>query len=94
MQVLINIDENLYTRLFDNGEIDAADMNEACASIRNGEPLIGDVIPLEKVRQAKEKIDDLDRFYDNDYFTSDGSPMFKSKDVLGILIKLIESEEK
>ena len=36
MQVLINIDEDLYTRLFDNGEDDITDMSRACTVIRKG----------------------------------------------------------
>ena len=39
MQIVINIDEDLYTRLFDNGDIDAVDMLKACVAIRNGTPL-------------------------------------------------------
>ena len=38
MQIVIDIDENLYTRLFDNGDIDAADMLKACVAIRKGTP--------------------------------------------------------
>ena len=36
MQILIDIDENLYTRLFDNGDEYVADMRRACVSIRKG----------------------------------------------------------
>ena len=36
MQIVISIDENLYTRLFDNGDIDAVDMLNACVAIRKG----------------------------------------------------------
>ena len=39
MQTVIDIDENLYTRLFDNGSIDAVDMLKACVAIRKGIPL-------------------------------------------------------
>lgn len=39
MQTVIDIDDNLYTRLFDNGNIDAVDMLKACVSIRKGTPL-------------------------------------------------------
>lgn len=39
MKLLIDIDENLYTRLFDNGNIDAVDMLKACVTIRKGMPL-------------------------------------------------------
>ena len=39
MQIVIEIDENLYTRLFDNGDTDAVDMLKACVAIRKGIPL-------------------------------------------------------
>lgn len=39
MQVVIDIDENIYTRLFDNGDTDAVDMLKACVAIRKGTPL-------------------------------------------------------
>ena len=39
MKILIDIDKNLYTRLFDNGETDAVDMLNACVAIRKGTPL-------------------------------------------------------
>lgn len=39
MQIVIDIDENLYTRLFDNGDVDAVDMLKACVAIRKGTPL-------------------------------------------------------
>lgn len=39
MQIVIDIDDNLYTRLFDNGEEYVADMRRACVAIRKGTPL-------------------------------------------------------
>ena len=39
MKIVIDIDENIYTRLFDNGSIDAIDMLKACVAIRKGTPL-------------------------------------------------------
>ena len=39
MQIVIDIDDNLYTRLFDNGDEYVADMRRACVSIRKGTPL-------------------------------------------------------
>lgn len=39
MQVVIDIDDNLYTRLFDNGDEYVADMRRACVAIRKGTPL-------------------------------------------------------
>lgn len=55
---------------------------------------IEDAIPLDKVKQAREEIDDLYRYYDNDYCSGNKDSMFKCDEVLGILDKLIaESEE-
>ena len=39
MQIVIDIDDNIYTRLFDNGDINAVDMLKACIAIRKGTPL-------------------------------------------------------
>lgn len=39
MQIVVEIDDNLYTRLFDNGDEYVADMRRACVAIRNGTPL-------------------------------------------------------
>ena len=39
MQVVIDIDDNLYTRLFDNGNTNALDILNACVAIRKGTPL-------------------------------------------------------
>ena len=39
MQVIVEIDDNLYTRLFDNGDEYVADMRRACVAIRKGTPL-------------------------------------------------------
>lgn len=39
MKVVIDIDDNLYTRLFDSGEDYVADMRRACVAIRKGTPL-------------------------------------------------------
>lgn len=36
MQIVIDIDDNLYTRLFDNGENNVTDMCKACDAIRKG----------------------------------------------------------
>ncbi len=36
MHVLINIDDDLYTRLFDNDEDNVTDMRKACVAIRRG----------------------------------------------------------
>jgi hypothetical protein len=39
MHILIDIDDDLYTRLFDNGEDNETDMHKACAAIRKGTPI-------------------------------------------------------
>lgn len=47
---------------------------------------------LDKLKKAREEIDDLDRYFDNDYFSSNNDAMFKCNEVLEILDRLIESE--
>ena len=39
MKLIIDIDDNLYTRLFDKGNEYVADMRRACVAIRKGTPL-------------------------------------------------------
>lgn len=39
MEIIIKIDDDLYTRLFDNGKTDTADMLKACTAIRKGDVL-------------------------------------------------------
>lgn len=39
MQIVIDIDENLYTRLFNIGDEDVEDMHRVCVAIRKGVPL-------------------------------------------------------
>ena len=39
MKIVIDIDDNLYTRLFDCGAYDAVDMLNVCTAIRKGTPL-------------------------------------------------------
>ncbi len=39
MQIVIDIDDNLYVRLFDNGGDNVMDMRRACVAIRKGSPL-------------------------------------------------------
>ena len=57
MQIVIDIDDNLYTRLFDNGDTDAVDMLKACVAIRKGILLpkghgrIGDLDKIKKEMQ-------------------------------------------
>lgn len=48
---------------------------------------------LDKVKKAREEIDDLSRYFDNDSYSGNEEPMFKCNEVLVILDKLIESEE-
>ena len=39
MKIIIDIDDNLYTRLFDDEDINAMDMFKGCVAIRKGTPL-------------------------------------------------------
>lgn len=48
-----------------------------------------EAIPLDKIKQAREEIDDLNRYFDNDLYTDNTDSMFKCSEVLEILDKLI-----
>lgn len=55
MQIVIDIDDSLYTRLFDNGDEYVADMRRACVSIRKGTPLPtphGRLVDIEEVDRS------------------------------------------
>lgn len=53
---------------------------------------IEDAIPLDRIKKAREEIDDLYRYFDNDYCSGNKDSMFKCSDVLAIIDRLIESE--
>lgn len=52
-------------------------------------PVIDSKVLLNKIKEAKTEIDDLDRYYDNSYNSSNNEPMFKCEEVIEILNKLI-----
>ena len=57
MKIIIDIDDNLYTRLFDNGDIDAVDMLKAYAAIRKGTVLPknhGRLIDADELEECKD----------------------------------------
>jgi hypothetical protein len=49
---------------------------------------------LEKVKKAREEIDDLSRYFDNDSYSGNEDSMFKCNEVLEILDELITESEK
>lgn len=57
MRLVIDIDENLYTRLFDNGGTEVADMHKACTAIRKGGKLSKDSVNsiLDKIKAEIEE---------------------------------------
>lgn len=63
MKIMIDIDDNLYTRLFDNEDQTAPDMRGACAAIRKGTPLPEGHGRLIGVDDKKEKT--FDFYIDN-----------------------------
>ena len=81
MQIVINIDENLYTRLFDNGDEYVADMRRACVAIRKG-------IPLPKGHGRL--IDESDLIPDSDY--EDGMFYAVSIEQINRTLTIIEAE--
>ena len=85
MKLIIDIDENIFTRLFDNGiPMDFADGIVMEKTIRNG-------IPLDKIRA---EIGELEVYYDNDYFSGNRDAMFKCNDVLEIIDKYTKGNIK
>jgi len=54
IQIVIDIDNNLYTRLFDNGDEYVEDMRRACVAIRKGKPLLkghGRLIDADEIKK-------------------------------------------
>ena len=51
-------------------------------------------VPLDKVKQAREEIDDLSRYFDNDYCSDNRNSMFKCNEVLEILKRNIGKSEE
>ena len=48
---------------------------------------------VDRIKEAREEIDDLDRYFDNDLYTDNTDSMFKCNEVLAILDKLIAEVE-
>lgn len=48
------------------------------------------VIPLSVIDEIKAEIEELDRYYDNDYFSTNNRPMYACSDVLQIIDKYRE----
>ena len=64
MQIVIDIDENLYTRLFDNGENDVMDMRRACVAIRKGTILPKGHGRLKDIDALESQIESVSYGYD------------------------------
>lgn len=50
-------------------------------------------IPLDRIKQAREEIDDLYRYYDTGYYSGNRDSMFKCSEVFKILDNLIAESE-
>lgn len=87
MKLIIDISDDVYTRLFDNGiqdnEIAVDDVCEIARALRKGTPL----------DDVKAEIEDLGRFYDNDYFSGNRDSMFKCNEVMQILNNIGKESE-
>jgi len=92
VKLIIEIPKDYYEALSKTKEI--------ISSQRSGKTLMSIIysavangIPLDDV---KAEIEDLDRYYDNDYFSTNNCPMYKCNEVLQILdnIGKAESEDK
>lgn len=82
MQIVINIDENLYTRLFDNGDEYVADMRRACVAIRKGA-----VLP-----KGHGRLKDVDRLESHDEYDGQGFTKSVYKDDIDNLPTIIEAD--
>lgn len=51
------------------------------------------LISIDKIKEARKEINNLNKYYDSDLYSDNTDPMFKCEDVLRILDSLIESEE-
>ena len=80
MKLVIDIPEEDYEYIKNSN-----DMN--FNAIKNGTPL------KEELEDIKAEIEDLDTFFDNDYFSGNNDAMFKKKDVLAIIDKHISRKE-
>lgn len=70
MQVVINIDDNLYTRLFDNGTDNYDDAEDMATAIRKGTVLprgCGNLKDTDKISDRLEQLRDSWNPYGNDY---------------------------
>jgi hypothetical protein len=84
MKLIIDIPEEEYKRMKEQSMFGRVDIWKQ--AIKNGTSL----------DDAKAEIEDLDRFYDNDYFSGNRDSMFKCNEVMQILnnIGKAESEDK
>ena len=72
MKLIINIDENVYTRLFDNGRpMDIADGIVMERAIRNGTPIPDNATNLEVMRIIFPKIGLYYEWYNEPYQKGD-----------------------
>ena len=83
MQIVIDIDDNLYTRLFDNGDEYVADMRRACVAIRKG-------IPLPK---GHGRLKDIDRLESHDEYDGQGFTKSVYKDDIDNAPTIIEADK-
>ncbi len=60
MQIVIDIDDNLYTRLFDNGIDNYDDAEDMATAIRNGTPLPKGHGDLKDADEMKKRMGNLD----------------------------------
>lgn len=94
MQLIIDIDENLYTRLFDNGGTEVADMKKACTTICKGKKLLKNSTNsiLDKIKTEIEEtyagcyVCEYDEDYDwEEHDISEYYPVGNINDILDII---------
>lgn len=85
IELVIKIDKDYYD-LLKNG-VYCGDDYLPIKIIAHGTPL------NEVLDEIRAEIDDLDRYYDNDYFSGNKDAMFKCNEVMQIIDKYREEQE-
>jgi hypothetical protein len=84
MEIVIEIDENLYTRLFDNGVDNYDDAVDMAKAIRKGTPL----------PKGHGRLKDVDRFESHDEYIGQGFTKSVYKDDIDNAPTIIEADKE
>ncbi len=79
MKLIVDIDDNLYTRLFDNGDEYVADMRRACVAIRKGKSLPNNATNGDMIKAIFPNLEWLRGSKDVDYYYLDSDTPYAPK---------------